>query len=59
MGRPPHGVGKNALKRILVHIPIGLIAWADRRGPTRATVFREALEFFKASVEADSKKPKD
>jgi metal-responsive CopG/Arc/MetJ family transcriptional regulator len=48
MGRPPHGIGKDALQAVLVHIPKRLIAWVDRRaallGRSRAAVVRAALE---------------
>ncbi len=59
MGRPPHGLGKDALKAVLIHLPIRLISWADRLGPNRATVVRKALEAYKKSLEDKTKRSKD
>lgn len=59
MGRPPHGLGKDALKAVLIHLPIRLIAWADRHGPNRATVVRKALEAYKKATEGKPKPSKD
>jgi hypothetical protein len=56
MGRPPHGIGDDALKAVLVSIPIRLIAWADQVGPGRSAVVRDALEFYKKHL--SKKKPK-
>lgn len=58
MGRPPHGLGKNALKAVLVSIPIRLIAWADRLGPGRSAVVRDALEFYKKHLTKEKPPPK-
>ena len=59
IGRPPYGLGKDALKAVLVHLPIRLISWADRLGPNRATVIRTALEAYKKSLEDKAKRSKD
>jgi metal-responsive CopG/Arc/MetJ family transcriptional regulator len=59
MGRPPHGIGKDALKTVLVSLPIRLISWIDRRaemlGISRSAVVRDALADYK---KRQSEKPK-
>lgn len=62
MGRPPHGIGKDALKTVLVSLPIRLIAWIDRRaemlGISRSAVVRDALEDYANRFKEKPKKPK-
>ena len=61
MGRPPIGIGKDALKAVLTHVPIRLIVWLDRRaallGLSRSALVRVALEDYKKRQ--SEKKPKD
>ena len=61
MGRPPHGIGKDALKPVLTHVPVGLIVWLERKakllGLSRSALVRLALEDYKKRQ--SEKKPKD
>jgi len=60
MGRPPHGIGEDALKPVIVLLPIRLIAWADGIGPSRSAVARKALEaYVKRLSKEKPKKTKD
>ncbi len=59
MGRPPHGIGKDALKAVLVHLPIRLIAWLDKIGPSRAAAVRAIIdEAYASRLKEKPKKPK-
>lgn len=63
MGRPPHGIGKDALQAVLVSIPFRLIDWADRRaallGLSRSAVVRDALEDYADRLKEKPKPSKD
>lgn len=62
MGRPPHGIGEDALKAVLTHVPIRLIGSLDRRaallGLSRSALVRAVLEDYAKRQSEKKPKPK-